>query len=111
MNKLAVLLTLAFVSGCSCSFDTGSNSFAKAMGKSISLECFKSNLKSIEGLEIGEETSNSIILVGPGINSTIEFKSINSVVSSYSISTKTEKSKDSGIHKTVESAINLPCDS
>ena len=107
MNKLAIALISVAISGCN--FDTGTNTFTKTSGKSITLECLKSNLKNVESLKVDTETSNSIVLVGVGIKSTIEFDSANSVISSYSISTKTEKSKDGEIHKAVESAINLPC--
>ena len=103
MNKFAVVLML--VSGCN--FDTGSNTYTKVIGKSIPLECFKSNLKSVGGLEIGSETSNSIVLTGQGVSATIAFESTDSVVASYSVST--EKIKDSEIHNAIESAIALPC--
>ncbi|MFT7561028.1 MAG: hypothetical protein ACI93R_002953 [Flavobacteriales bacterium] len=107
MNKLAIALIAVSMSGCN--FDTGSNNFTKASGKSIASECVKSNLKSIQSLKIETEALNSIVLIGIGIKSTIEFYSINSVISSYSISTETEQSKDGDIHKVIESAINLPC--
>jgi len=94
-----------------CNFDTGSNTYTKVIGKSIPLECFKSNLKSVGGLEIGSETSNSIVLTGQGVSATIAFESTDSVVASYSLSTKTEKIKDSEIHNAIESAIALPCSS
>lgn len=109
MNKSSFLLILVTVSGCN--FDTGSNTYTQAIGKSIPLECFKSNLKSVGGLDVGSETSNSIILIGQGVSSTIAFESTHSVVASYSVSTKTEKSKDGEIHKAIESAISRPCNS
>lgn len=107
MNKLAIALFVIALSGCN--FDTGSIGFTKAVGKSITLDCLKSNLEKIESLKIDTETLDSIILVGAGIKSTIQFHSADSVISSYSISTKTEKSKDGEIHKVIESAINIPC--
>jgi hypothetical protein len=107
MNKLFFALILVAVTGCN--FDTGSNSYTKTIGKSIPLECFKSNLKSINGLDVGTETESSMVLVAPGISSVIEFESADAAVKSYSISTRTEKSSDSEYHKTVEVAINRPC--
>ena len=107
MNKLIFALMFFVVTGCN--FDTGSNTYTKAIGKSIPLACFKSNLKSVNGLGVGTETESSIVLVAPGVGSTIEFESAGSVVKSYSVSTKTEKSKDSEFHKAIEVAIGKPC--
>lgn len=107
MKKVFAVLMLIAVSGCE--FDTGSNSYTKSIGQSISLECFKSNLKSVAGLEIGSEASDSMVLIGPGIDIRVEFESVDSVVNAYSVVTKTEKSKDGGVHHSVTSAISLPC--
>lgn len=107
MNKLIFALTLFVVTGCN--FDSGSNTYTQTIGKSIPLECFKSNLKSISGLSVGTETENSIVLVASGITSKIEFELADSSVKSYSVSTKTEKSKDGELHKAIETAISKPC--
>jgi len=109
MNKLHIIIITMALSGCDFSGDSGSKNVSKAEGKSIQLECLKSNLKNIGNLSIGTETENSIVLVGTGIKSTIEFESANSVITSYSINTETEKSKDGEIHKAVEAVINAPC--
>lgn len=107
MKKVFAVLILIALSGCE--FDTGSNSYTKSIFQSIPLECFKSNLKSVAGLEIGSEASDSMVLIGPGIDIRVEFESVGSVVKTYSIVTKTEKSKDGGVHYSVASAISLPC--
>ncbi len=107
MNKLMLVFMTVVV--CSCNYDSGSSVYTKEIGKSISLECLKSNLKGINGLAIQSESEKSIVLVAPGIASTIEFESEGSFVKSYSISTKTEKSSDKIIHKAIETAIDKPC--
>lgn len=110
MYKLPILLIAIAMSGCSkVDIDSGSKNVSKASGKSIQLECMKSNLKNIGNLSTETETASSLILVGTGIKSTIEFESENSVITSYSIVTETEKHKDGEIHKAVEAVINAPC--
>ncbi len=110
MNKLLIILVTIAMSGCSKGdLDSGSKNTSKGDGKSIPLECLKSNLKNLGYLSISEETENSIVLVGQDVKSTIEFKSENSVITSYSITTETEKNKDGQSHKAIESVINSPC--
>lgn len=107
MKKVAVVLMLFAV--VACKFDTGSNGYTKSIGQSISLECFKANLNSVAGLELEEETASSMVLIAPGIRITIEFEYADSVVNSYTIVTKTEESKNGGIHNAVASAISQSC--
>lgn len=107
MKFLSIIVVSVFFFGCK--YDSGSSSLAKGFGKSIPLECFKSNLKGVKGLAVSSETENSIILSSPGITSTIEFEVKGSVVKSYSVYTKTEKSSNKDVHSLVETAVEKSC--
>jgi len=100
---------LLVVSLFGCNFDSGSSSTSASVGNPISFTCFKKNISHIKNLSIASETDSKIELSSSGITSIIEFKNENSVVISYSIKTTTEKSKDSGVHKIIESELNAKC--
>src|SRR4051812_2457099 len=109
MNKFSILLIVVALSGCNFTVDSGSKKFTKEFGKRIPLECFRSNVRNIEKLSVATETPNSILLVGSGLKSTVEFSLDNADVTSYSIVTEAEKNEDGVIHEAIESAINAPC--
>jgi hypothetical protein len=75
-------------------FDSGSTSTSVSVGNPISLVCFKRDISNIKESFIASETGSKIELSFSNATSIIEFKIENSMVSSYSIETTTEKSKD-----------------
>jgi hypothetical protein len=80
-----------------------------SVGDPIPYSCFKENIGKISKLGINSWTEGKVVLSGQGIVSTIEFENENSQVVSYSITTKTENSQDSVIHKEIENIMNEKC--
>jgi len=108
-NKILSSLILVSLFGCKFDYDSGSSSTSFSFGNPVSLACFKNNISHIKNLSVTSETDSKIELSSSGIKSIIEFKNENSMVTSYSIKTTTERVKDSGVHKAIESEIKAKC--
>ncbi|WP_045856522.1 hypothetical protein [Teredinibacter purpureus] len=111
MFKNRILFSFLVVSlyGCNFDYDSGSTNTSVSFGNPVSLACFKKNIGNIKNLSISSETDSKIELSSSGIKSIIEFKNENAMVTSYSIKTTTEKSKDSGVHKVIETELSAKC--